>query len=204
MQRSALLLGIAALATTALAQSTLVVPNGFAGTVGNSNNAYPWSRGTASMRIQQVYDDTNFTLQGVNYPVIIQGMKFRPYPGATTVSWAGGSWPNVRVDMATCPSDFTAVSTTFATNLGPDLTTVVNGPVTVTPGSALGTGVVVPWHVDVPLTTPFVYDPSTGSDLCIDIDNVGITMSHMTGFVMIGQHMFVPKEKWDQNKVFSY
>jgi len=32
-----------------------------------------------------------------------------------------------------------------------------------------------------------------------DIDNVGITQSHMTGFVMIGQHMFVPPEKWDQN-----
>jgi alanyl-tRNA synthetase len=36
-----------------------------------------------------------------------------------------------------------------------------------------------------------------------DIDNVGITGAHYTGFVMIGQHMFVPKEKWDQNKVFS-
>lgn len=35
-----------------------------------------------------------------------------------------------------------------------------------------------------------------------DIDNVGITQSHMTGFVMIGQHMFVPPEKWDQNQVF--
>ncbi len=36
-----------------------------------------------------------------------------------------------------------------------------------------------------------------------DIDNVGITGSHMTGFVMIGQHMFVPEDKWDQDKVFS-
>ncbi|MCM2326113.1 MAG: alanine--tRNA ligase-related protein, partial [Candidatus Woesearchaeota archaeon] len=36
-----------------------------------------------------------------------------------------------------------------------------------------------------------------------DIDNVGITGAHYTGFVMIGQHMFVPEEKWDQNKVFS-
>ncbi len=35
-----------------------------------------------------------------------------------------------------------------------------------------------------------------------DIDNVGITGSHNTGFVMIGQHMFVTPDKWDQNKVF--
>jgi len=35
-----------------------------------------------------------------------------------------------------------------------------------------------------------------------DIDNVGITQSHNTGFVMIGQHMFVKPEQWDQNRVF--
>jgi alanyl-tRNA synthetase len=36
-----------------------------------------------------------------------------------------------------------------------------------------------------------------------DIDNVGITGAHCTGFVMIGQHMFVPPEEWDQNKAFE-
>ncbi len=36
-----------------------------------------------------------------------------------------------------------------------------------------------------------------------DIDNVGITGAHFTGFVMIGQHQFVPKEEWDQDKVFT-
>ncbi|MBW2964069.1 alanine--tRNA ligase [Candidatus Woesearchaeota archaeon] len=36
-----------------------------------------------------------------------------------------------------------------------------------------------------------------------DVDNVGITGAHCTGFVMIGQHMFVPPTDWDQNKAFS-
>lgn len=36
-----------------------------------------------------------------------------------------------------------------------------------------------------------------------DVDNVGITMSHLTGFVMIGQHQFVAPEEWDQNKAFE-
>ncbi len=36
-----------------------------------------------------------------------------------------------------------------------------------------------------------------------DIDNVGITQSHHTGFVMIGQHMFVAPKDWDQNKAFE-
>lgn len=36
-----------------------------------------------------------------------------------------------------------------------------------------------------------------------DVDNVGITGSHMTCFNMIGQHMFVPPEEWDQERVFK-
>ncbi|MGM5482802.1 MAG: alanine--tRNA ligase [Nanobdellota archaeon] len=36
-----------------------------------------------------------------------------------------------------------------------------------------------------------------------DIENIGITAGHNTGFVMIGQHMFIPKQEWDQEKVFS-
>jgi len=37
----------------------------------------------------------------------------------------------------------------------------------------------------------------------VDIENIGITAGHNSGFVMIGQHMFVPKEEWDQDKVFE-
>ncbi len=35
-----------------------------------------------------------------------------------------------------------------------------------------------------------------------DIDNVGITGSHCTGFVMIGQHAFVSPDEWDQEQFF--
>ena len=37
-----------------------------------------------------------------------------------------------------------------------------------------------------------------------DIDNVGITGSHYTGFVMIGQHAFVPPKDYDINKYLSH
>ena len=36
-----------------------------------------------------------------------------------------------------------------------------------------------------------------------DIDNVGITGAHYTGFVMIGQHAFVPEKDWDQDTYFA-
>ncbi len=35
-----------------------------------------------------------------------------------------------------------------------------------------------------------------------DIDNVGITGSHCTGFVMIGQHQFLSKKEWDLEGAF--
>ncbi len=36
-----------------------------------------------------------------------------------------------------------------------------------------------------------------------DIDNVGITGAHFTGFVMIGQHAFMKPEDWNQEKYFK-
>jgi len=36
-----------------------------------------------------------------------------------------------------------------------------------------------------------------------DVDNVGVTGSHCTGFIMIGQHQFVSPAEWDQNKCFK-
>jgi len=36
-----------------------------------------------------------------------------------------------------------------------------------------------------------------------DIDNVGITGAHYTGFVMIGQHAFMKPDEWDQEKYFT-
>ncbi len=36
-----------------------------------------------------------------------------------------------------------------------------------------------------------------------DVDNVGFTGRHYTGFVMIGQHAFVPKEEYDKEKYLS-
>ena len=36
-----------------------------------------------------------------------------------------------------------------------------------------------------------------------DIDNVGITGAHYSGFIMIGQHAFMPPEQWDQKQYFQ-
>jgi alanyl-tRNA synthetase len=49
-------------------------------------------------------------------------------------------------------------------------------------------------------------NPLVVPQLCLrfnDIDNVGITGAHYTGFVMIGQHAFMKPEDWSQDKYFT-
>ncbi|MBI5398197.1 alanine--tRNA ligase, partial [Candidatus Woesearchaeota archaeon] len=36
-----------------------------------------------------------------------------------------------------------------------------------------------------------------------DVDNVGVTGAHCTGFVMIGQHVFVEPKDWNQSQLFT-
>ncbi|HEX6812643.1 MAG TPA: PKD domain-containing protein [Planctomycetota bacterium] len=168
MQRFAPLVAVVAFAAASTAQLTLVTPNGYANTAGSASSSVPWNLGTLSARIQFLIDSTHFTSQGVTTAISISKLRYRPHSGVAT-SWAGGSWPNVRIDLATSPLDWTAASSTFANNLGPDRTTVMHGPVTVSPGSITGPGVVGPWYITIPLPTPFVYHPMSGNDLTVDI-----------------------------------
>lgn len=148
------------------AQIALVLPDGAYATVeGDSNFAFPWNRGAGDVRVQYFQDSTAFTGQGVTTPIRITRLRYRADAIANT--WSGGVYPSVQIDMSTCPVDHTAVTSTFANNHGPDRTTVFNGPVTVTGGA--GGSIPGPWHVDVALTTPFVYDPTGGADLAIDV-----------------------------------
>ncbi|HEX6810315.1 MAG TPA: PKD domain-containing protein [Planctomycetota bacterium] len=173
MQRFAPLVAVVAFATASTAQTqvALVTPNGYAGTAGNVGSFWPWANGSGSIRTQFLIDSSHFTAQGVTTPIIIQQLRYRPCVQTTYLPnpWSGGSWPNVRIDMATSPLDWAVASATFANNLGLDHTTVLQGPVTVNPGTTTGFGVLVPWYITIPLTTPFVYDPTSGNDLTIDI-----------------------------------
>ncbi|MEK6903967.1 MAG: alanine--tRNA ligase [Nanoarchaeota archaeon] len=77
------------------------------------------------------------------------------------------------------------------------------------------------WRADTDFVQASIYDfqpyvvsgeveppanPLVVPQLCLrfnDIDNVGLTGAHYTCFIMIGQHAFMPPEKWDQAKYFS-
>ena len=80
--------------------------------------------------------------------------------------------------------------------------------------------VVARWRPDVYWVGASIYDfqpyvvsgeveppanPLVVPQVCLrfnDIDNVGITGAHYTGFVMVGQHAFQPPEKYDQEQYF--
>lgn len=165
-----LAIAVAVIAPVASAQFTLVGPdNAYADREGNSNFAFPWSVGSTSVaRVQFFQDSSVFTNQGVTTPIRITRLRYRA--DAIANSWNGRSLPTV-IDMSTCPVNYTAVTNTFASNHGADLTNVFNGIVTVVPGT--GGAMPAAWYVDVALTTPFVYDPTTGGDLAIDFKITG-------------------------------
>ncbi|MCB9886363.1 MAG: hypothetical protein H6838_12785 [Planctomycetes bacterium] len=171
MQTSVLLCSAAIVLSLPLTAQTLVVaPTGYDTVEGNSNNIYPWGRNAASMHYLQIQDSSNFTSQNVTGPVLINNLRFRVDNALSAATWTGGSWPNVVIEMSTAAVDYTAISATFAANHGPDRTIVHSGAVTVQagsrPGSSTTPGV---WHIDIPLTTPFLYDPSTGNDIVLDV-----------------------------------
>jgi PKD repeat protein len=157
-----------ALAGTATAQLTVVVPNGTVATEGSSSTGYPWGQAAAPCRVQYIYDSSNLTAQGIHSPIVIDHLRWRANGGSTV---SGFTYGNVVVQMSTAAVDHLAPSTAFASNHGTDLATVWNGPVTV--ATPLGT---TPndWYVDLQIT-PFLYDPASGNDLCFEIAQAGTT-----------------------------
>ncbi|MFO1078538.1 MAG: hypothetical protein U1E73_12515 [Planctomycetota bacterium] len=170
MHRPYAVVTLLALGASALAQSTVIIPAPAAAAAGDSSNAFPWGTsalGWAGLRLMAVYGAVNFTSQNINFPVIITGLKWRPDDGAPVLT--GGTFATSTILMSTSSTGWGGVTTNYATNHGPDLTTVYQGAVTHTPTPGAASWTQQSWCVDVQLATPFLYDPAAG-DLVIDVD----------------------------------
>jgi hypothetical protein len=106
----------AVLTATGFAQTAIWTPPGYAATVGNSNNVFPWGWTSSASHYEQIYGATNFTSQSVNVPVLVTRLRWRAW--ATTNTWAGGTFTNVAINMSTAALPYTSASATFATNHG--------------------------------------------------------------------------------------
>jgi len=168
------LLTIGVLAATASAQFSNIVPTSANGVAGSTVNAFPWgtaATGWPGLRIMCLYDSSHFTAAPVpiTAPILITNVRWRA--NDTASSWSGGTYNNATLSLGTAAVDYTAASTTWSSNVGPDYTQVFNGTVTVLPGTGAGVGVPGPYVVDIQLSTPFTYDPTQG-DLVVDTNFV--------------------------------
>jgi hypothetical protein len=159
---SVLLLAAAGLVNVAAAQH-LVLPDSVNLGVVNSTTAV-W-RSTAG-RFQIAYDTTHFTNAGVTGPVLLTHLRFRPRDGESNLG--GQVYTGVTVEVGNCASDYASLGTTFAANRG-TMGALGTANVVVQPA---GGGVPNDYTVDIDLVAigaTFLYDPSTGNDLLVDI-----------------------------------
>jgi hypothetical protein len=117
------------------------------GAPADSYNCFPFGCAYAA-QYQQVYNAGQF-----GGPITITGLDFYntiKNSGATSMN--SGNWS---ISLSTTSADWNSLSTTFASNLGADNTTVFNGDL------------YQPWAfgdtLRINFTTPFTYDPSAGN-----------------------------------------
>jgi hypothetical protein len=144
-----------------LAQQLTLPSHAYFQHTGSSVNTWRAS----ALRFQVVYDTANFVEQRVNGPIAIQRLRWRAADSAVDVG--GAVFATVNVHLSSCPHDWTALSTAFAGNRGPDELLCYQGPVTVAPCAGTAPNNYV---VDIALQTPFTYDPTLGADLEIEVD----------------------------------
>jgi hypothetical protein len=143
-------------------QLQTVVPAQFAtaegGTTGNI-----WRAGLN--RVQCFYDTSNLTGIGIDHPISISGIEFRLGGGATTNVV---TYPSVEVYLQYAVHDFQAPLLDFDQNRTVAMPTTPNFSGPLTTRAVAGT---VPngYFLDVPLSAPFLFDPSLAQDLLIEI-----------------------------------
>ena len=147
----------------ALNAQQLVLPDN-TNLIAGTSLSQAW-RSTAG-RFQVCYDTTHFTNAGVTGPVTITRLRFRGVDGEPNPG--GQVYTGVTVEVGDCVNNFNALSSTFAANRG---TMGPLGTTNVTVQPSLGT---LPNNniIDIDLVAlgaTFVYDPTLGLDLLIDI-----------------------------------
>lgn len=151
------------------AQSTYVVAPDTMALSGTSSTAQAWRSSSTGFRSQFVYDTSHFTNYGCAGPILIQRLRFRASNGSSS---AGGSYlgdgvtTGVTLDIGTAALDYNAASTTFASNRGVMQNVLALATVAVAPGFGQTPNNYV---VDIAIPGGFVYDPTLGQDLLVDV-----------------------------------
>jgi len=167
----------AGFATWATTPTTLVIPNTNQSAPGNGQNNLIAFAG--SVEYQEILGNGQFP----GNPIVITGLSFRAAPGTGPTKVTIGS---LSVFLSTSPnypntsgSGKTLMSSTFASNIGPDKTLVYTGT-NVTLSDSGCTSVPCPFDLTITFTTPFTFN-STGP-LLIDMLETNVTANGGNAF----------------------
>lgn len=139
----------------------VVVPSTFLSVEAGSHLAYPWGcEAGSSLRQQQAYDGAE-----VGKGEIIE-LRFRQDADLGT-AFGPVTLFGVTVRLASTDQAIETLSLIFADNLGTDAKIVFQGDLTLS--SAASGAVPRPRDIVVPLTTPFFFDGTDGTNLVLDV-----------------------------------
>lgn len=113
-----------------------------------------------SVRYQQIYGASDFTRLGS--PVQISDLSFARVPGSPGIDV---NLQSIEVRLSTTTSPVDHPSSTFAQNVGADEKVVFSGAL-----HFFENGASTLYNIHLPLTTPFVYNPSAGN-LLMEVRN---------------------------------
>jgi hypothetical protein len=159
-------------ALAAAARADIIVPNSLSAVEGNGNNHFPFDS-TSPQRYQQVYASSQFGSGG-----FITQLAFRPdglvgHAFSVTIG-------NIQIDLSTTLAAPDALSSTFASNVGPDDTIVFSGPLNFSSSFTGPVGGPKAFDIVIDLTTPFFYNPAAGN-LLLDVRNFSGEPSGLAG-----------------------
>ena len=166
------LFAIATVAAFGLASPALaglleeVVPNANQGVEGDINNVFPFFL-NGGMRYQQVYASSDFSSFGG--PRLITQIAFRPDSVEGGVFNANIS--DLEVSLSSIVAGPDGLSIVFANNIGADVAQVHDGPITLSSNDLPGPGNTRAFDIIITLQTPFLYDPTLGRNLLLDVRN---------------------------------
>ena len=156
------------LTPTPAVATVIVVPNAFTATVGPFSNCRPTTGCGGHVRYQQVFASSQFG--ALSSPEWITQIAFRRDELSTGLPFSHG-FTNIVIALSTTSAAPDALSTSFATNQGTDLTVVHSGALTLFSPSSGSSGP-QPFDIVISFATPFLYDPSAGN-LLLDWQNFG-------------------------------
>ncbi|MBI5387580.1 MAG: immunoglobulin domain-containing protein [Verrucomicrobia bacterium] len=148
---------------------SLIVPSNLADTDGHGGSSVLQS----AIRLQEVYQASQFSTG----PILIQAIRFRP--SAIYGQAFSETISNLQINMSATPIQPGGMSRDFAANIGPDDTVVFHGAIQLSSDCAGLDGSPKAFDIVIPLSVPFLYDPSAGN-LLVDFRNFsGSLVTHV-------------------------